>query len=125
MLLCSAMCCVPQAFQGPIKMEKLEYLVEARTQYVRVIGAETLVEDLAAFVPPQRARDVAKKPQSGKGVGAGMCVEKKKMLGLGAGAPFLATATSREATTEEGIFALRNGGGATPKGRRCGSTAAA
>ena len=78
------MCCVPQAFQGPIKMEKLEYLVEARTQYVRVIGAETFVEDLAAFVPPQRARDVAKKSQSGKGVGAGMCVEKNKMPGTGA-----------------------------------------
>ena len=78
------MCCVPQAFQGPIKMEKLEYTVERCAQYVRVSGAETFVEDLAAFVPPQRARDVAKKPQSGTGVGAGMCVEKNKMLGTGA-----------------------------------------
>ena len=57
------MCCVPQAFQGPIKMEKLEYTVERCAQYVRVSGAETFVEDLAAFVPRQRARDVAKNPQ--------------------------------------------------------------
>ena len=78
------MCCVPQAFQGPIKMEKLEYTVERCAQYVRVSGAETFVEDLAAFVPRQRARDVAKKPQSGTGVGAGMCVEKNKMPGAGA-----------------------------------------
>ena len=78
------MCCVPQAFQGPIKMEKLEYTVERCAQYVRVSGAETFVEDLAAFVPQQRARDVAKKPQSGTGVGAGMCVEKNKMPGAGA-----------------------------------------
>ena len=43
-----------------------------------------MVPDLAAFVPPQRARDVAKKSQSGTGVGAGMCVEKNKMPGAGA-----------------------------------------
>ena len=78
------MCGVPQAFQGPINMENLEYIVEPRSQYVRVSGAETLVPYIAAFVPPQRARDVAKKPQSGTGVGAGMCVETNKMLGAGA-----------------------------------------